>query len=483
MKPPRMLLTALVAAPLLSAPVYAQGDLTQEAATAQLSAVMSLVSGGLIGTPDNPPTVTREGDDWHVRVALPSLPAPPDAAINAVARPTGGGVWDITSLTFPSSGTIAMPAQPNGGPPGNIAFTIGQQAIHGRIDPSLAQPSPFSGEFHNITMRTELGNQHTEQTIAKQTMDGTITGDAGNRMSLHTQGTGSDWKISVRGKDGVTRDSVIQSLATSLELEGLDRAQSERLRAAIRAFATTLQPNTPGGKPPELTPFQRDQLRAMVDASVGLLSRMNMEETLEGIHFSAVNGNDGDIGRVRIGLGGESRAEHLDAHMDLAMHDLKVASVPADLAVYMPSVVQIRPAVSGVRTALFVKLLRDATVKSTTPAALQAEVIAMLAEPGARLGIESLSIVAGPLKLEGTARLKPSPTGAPGFEAHLVAHGVDAMMASAQSNPKAAQIMPMVFLAKGMARPEGDALVWDIGFGDGVFTVNGVPFGGQAKRP
>ena len=62
-----------------------------------------------------------------------------------------------------------------------------------------------------------------------------------------------------------------------------------------------------------------------------------------------------------------------------------------------------------------------------------------------------------------------------------MAHGVDAMIAAAQSNPKAAQIMPMVFLAKGMARPEGDALVWDIGFSDGVLMVNGVPMGGQAK--
>jgi hypothetical protein len=476
-----MLLAALFAAPLLSAPAVAQDDLTPQAATSQLSAVLSLVSGGLIGAPDNPPQVTRDGDNWHVRIPLPALPSPPDAAINAVARPAGGGVWDITALTFPSAGTIAMPAPANGGAPASIAFTIGQQAIHGRIDPSLAQPSPFSGEWQTITMRSEAGDQHTDQTIARQTMEGTITGEADNRMSLRAQGTGTGWKVSVRGKDGVTRGSDIRSLATSLEIEGLDRAQSERLRAAVRAFATGLQPNTAGGKPPDLTPFQRDQLRAMVDASVGLLSSVSMEETLEGIHFSAANGNDGDIGRVRIGLGGESRAEHLDAHMDMAMHDLAVASVPPDLVMFMPSLVEVRPAVSGVRTAAFVKLLRDASMNSTTPAALQAEAIAMLSEPGARLGIESLSIVAGPLKLEGTARLKPSASGAAGFEAHLIAHGVDAMMAAAQSNPQAAQIMPMVFLAKGMARPEGDALVWDIGFGDGVFTINGVPFGGQPK--
>ena len=489
MTPPRILLATLLAAPLWSGSARAQDDLTQQAAAGQLSAVLSLVSGGLIGAPDHPPQVTREGDDWHVRVPLPALPSPPDAAINAVARPVGGGVWDVTSLTFPSAGTIAMPAPPNGGPAGSIAFTIGQQAIHGRIDPSLSQPSPFAGEWQTITMRTEVGDQHTEQTIARQTMDGTITGDADNRMSFRTQGTGSDWKISVPGKDGVARGSVIRSVATSLEIEGLDRSQSERLRAAMRAFAAGLQPNAPGGKPADLTQFQRDQLRAMVDASVGLLSRMSMEETLEGIHFASPDGTDGEIGRMRIGLGGESRAEHLEAHVDIAMHDLTIGSVPADLALFLPSVVQIRPSVSGVRTAAFETFLRHASRNGSTPAALQAEAIALLSEPGARLGIESLSVVAEPLHLEGSARVKPSPSGAAGFEAHLVAHGVDAMIATAQSNPKAAQIMPMVFLAKGMARPEGDALVWDIAFGDGVFTVNGVPMGGPAapgsrpKRP
>jgi hypothetical protein len=35
----------------------------------------------------------------------------------------------------------------------------------------------------------------------------------------------------------------------------------------------------------------------------------------------------------------------------------------------------------------------------------------------------------------------------------------------------------MVLLAKGIGRPEGDSLIWDISLGDGPIAVNGIPLG------
>ncbi len=492
MQPPRRLrlLAFLVAAPLFAAPLAgapaaAQDSLTPDAAQTQLSAVLSLISFGLIGPPDHPPQITRDGDAYRIRVPLPVLATPPDAALDALAQPVGGGVWDITSLTFPAAGSVAMMPQAGNTGPANLSFTIGRQANHGRIDPSLAEPSPFTLELDDLTIRTEGTGQQSDQTIGRQTMQGTFTGDADHRLTLLTQGTATDWKISARDAAGTVRNSLIRSVATSLQLEGLDRPQAERLRAAARALATSLPPGGRlGGTPADLTPFQRDQLRAMLDASTGLLTRISLDETLEGIHFEAPGGNNsGDIGRVRFGLTGESVQDHLNASLDVALHDLKLAAVPADTAAFMPSVVHVRPAVSGIRTDALMRLLRHATAPDLKPGALQAEATALLNEPGARVGIESLSLVSGPLRLEASARLHPAVGGTPGFDAHVVAHGVDAMIAATQHNPKAQQIMPIIFLAKGMARPDGDGLVWDIVFNDGVFTVNGVALGQPAGAP
>ena len=72
------------------------------------------------------------------------------------------------------------------------------------------------------------------------------------------------------------------------------------------------------------------------------------------------------------------------------------------------------------------------------------------------------------------------PDGTAAYDIHLTAHGLDAMVALIQSDPKAQQIIPMLFLAKGFGKPEGDNMVWDIGFAHGRATVNGVPLGQNA---
>ena len=86
-----------------------------------------------------------------------------------------------------------------------------------------------------------------------------------------------------------------------------------------------------------------------------------------------------------------------------------------------------------------------------------------------------------PLLVEGTARIRALPDGTAGYDTHLTAHGLDAMLALVQADPKAQQIMPMLYMAKGMAKPEGDGVVWDIAFADGVVTVNGTPMGQPAR--
>jgi hypothetical protein len=323
-------------------------------------------------------------------------------------------------------------------------------------------------------------------------MQGVLTGESGNRLTMRAQGTASNWRINARDAGGALHDSIIRSAASSIELEGLDRTQAERLRTALQTFAGTAPEPGPGAtKQSELSGQQRTQLAAILDALQGVVGRINIEETAEGIHFDGPADATGDIGRVRVGLTGESRDDHLTAKFDLALHDLKITNIPPEYAAYLPTLLQIRPALSGVRTSALMRLLRRAAA-GAAPDALLAEAIALMNEPGARLGFENLSLSAGPLRMEGSGRMLPTTSGPPGMEAHLMARGVDATIASVQSNPQAQQIVPLMFLAKGMARAQGDALVWDLAFTDGVVTVNGVPFGqpapakpppSQKKRP
>jgi hypothetical protein len=153
---------------------------------------------------------------------------------------------------------------------------------------------------------------------------------------------------------------------------------------------------------------------------------------------------------------------------------MTLAALPA---VYAPRRVAIKTAMSGIPVEPLRQLLRQATEADADPVALRAQAIALLSEPGAHAGIDSLLIEAGPLLLQGSARLRAMPDGSAGFNIHLTARGLDAMLAQVEADPKVQQVMPMLFLAKGMGKQEGDTLVWDIAFADGLVTVNGIPMG------
>jgi hypothetical protein len=219
----------------------------------------------------------------------------------------------------------------------------------------------------------------------------------------------------------------------------------------------------------------------MLDASAGLLSRISGEETLQGVHFEGISGNRGDIGRIGLGLTGEARDGRLNVLIDLALTGLTLSAVPADFAAYVPNQVDMRVAASGVRIAALTQWLRDATNEDPDRSVLAAQGIALLADPETRVGIERMTFDVGPLRVEGSSQVRPLPDGTAGLETHVRATGVDALMAQAQGNPAVAPLLPMVFLAKGLARAEGDALVWDITYGDGVATVNGMPLGGGPR--
>jgi hypothetical protein len=458
--------TPRLAAALFLIPIAAHAQTPE----ASLLDALSLISGGLLAPRDPPPQVTHDGDLYRVRIPLPALAEPPDAAIEATARPLDPGIWDITALKLPSAGVLNTPGQA-GAAPGILTFSIGQQTVRAKVDPTLATPSPFKAQLGEITLRTENAPQHTDQTIEQYSMDGTLSGDGHGRMNAHALGALTGWLITGAGDN--PSDSFrlsMRSVAVRYDIEGLDRARAEHLRIAVQNQPRVVQPGTM----PNLD-AARERLHTMIDDFGALLTRFDIDETIHGIHFEAGATNTIDIGSVRLGLAGDSRADRVNAHLDIGITDPSARMVPPDYASLMPHRVTIRPAVSGVRSEALIQWLREATAEGTDTAALQARAMALLSDPQAQVGIESLAIETRPLTVQGSARVLPLPGNTLGYSGHLTARGLDAMMATLQGNPQAMQIIPMIFLAKGMAKPQGDSLVWDINYANGAVTVNNVP--------
>jgi hypothetical protein len=99
-----------------------------------------------------------------------------------------------------------------------------------------------------------------------------------------------------------------------------------------------------------------------------------------------------------------------------------------------------------------------------------------------RIGVESVNFDSGPVRVTGSAHVVQRANGQLGADIHISATGMDALFAQAQGKPALQRMLPLMFMARGMGRPDGGATVWDISVGGGELTVNGTPLGQTAAR-
>jgi len=480
---------------LAAVPARAQtSDSEAEALKASLLEVLSLASFGTLTVQPAAASVARNGSEYQVRLPLSGLSAPPDAAITAVARPLPHGRFDIASMTFPSSGTLETIL--TNGTPSRIAFAIGRQATSLQLNPAPAAESSYTAQFGDVRLETFQADQQVDQTIDRFATDVTVAAAPNGRVTFSAQSQGTGFHLVGHGANGVASDTSTRAMAGHLSVDGLDRVQATRLLAAARALIAgapaqaagpPAPPAPPGPHAPAsaTSPAQRQQLRAAVDAAAGLLSRIELDETMQDIRFRVTTGTGAaaaTLDSLRVSIAGHAVQDRLNGKFGISADGIAAPTVAAETAALMPHHVDFRTFLAGVRIGPLLALLRAATDAQSDPDLLQAQAIALLSEPGAQIGIEALSFDAGPLAVTGSAHLRPHGRGQLGGEIHIAARGVDALLAQMQGQPKLQQALPMIFLARGMGRAQGDSLVWDITLGDGPPTVNGITLGQPTGR-
>jgi hypothetical protein len=384
----------------------------------------------------------------------------------------------VTSMTFPPAGTLETASA--SGPPWPVTYSIGHQAITAKVDPGLTMPSSYAADFKAIRLMSEHDEQHGEQTIDRYTINGTIAADSGGLLTLASQGSGTGIRFIGHGPNGFASDVAIRALAGHFSVEGLDRIQGTRLLTALRRIPAV---GKTSDQPSGISQDQREALRAIVEATSGLLNRAEAEETLEDIRFAAGTGSaatSGTVRRLRLNMTGDAVAERLNTQFGIALDGISSSALSAENAMFIPHRVDLKTNLSGVRIGPLMALLHAVTEPGTDPAALLAQAMTLLADPQVRISIEALSFDSGPLQVQGSARVVPRPDGQLGAAIHIAASGMDKLLAQTQSQPSLQQVMPMMLLAKGIGRPEGDSLIWDISLSDGPPTVNGIPLG-QAR--
>jgi hypothetical protein len=439
---------------------------------------------GLLGPklklPDLPWRITGERDHYKLTWPIPGLDKPADdVAATASLRPLDGGRWSIEDVKGPAATNLTVTVPDTGDAiasgPLKIAFTLGTQDTHAVIDPSFATASTLHIDIGDFALTTDSAKERQEQHISRYLVDTSLKPTQDGRLDLTMDATMDGWKSASQINGGAAMAIASQTMHALGRIEGVSRERVTLLLTAAHAFFSALPDDAmEKGSKTKLPPPARAQLRLMVESLKDMLGAVRLEETIEGLQVEVAGMGSVAIKRFMLAFGGEAPDGKLHAWADFGLDNLDTPNLPPKIAAYLPRHLEVKPSLSGVRTADLSKLALDATEEGADSDSLAPDIAALLSHGGADLGIETLSFDLGPAKIEGTGRITILSPDTWRGEAHVSATGLDELTTQARGNPDLQQALPVLIMLRGLAKPDGDRLVWNIASDGPLVTVNGI---------
>ena len=432
-------------------------------------------------------TLRVAAEDDHFRVVLPFKDAAGDNEVSADVRPLEGGRWSVDALHLPAASRFTLQVPARDGPPGDkvptdFALSIGTQASHAVLDPALAGPSRLDIDLGNLGMVTDSARQHQEQRIDRYVMQTTLEPHDG-RMDLAQQGTITGWRSASRVGDKPAVAYGADHIEQHGRIDGIDRDQAAAMLTAVSGLIATLPPAVAAQHgDAALSAPARAALRAFIESLRGIVTGVQGEETIDGLHIAIAGQGEGTVRQLRLGIDGAAPDGILHAALDIALDGIAVRDMPMQASTVMPRHLELRPSIAGVSMADLAALALEATDQTVDQARLQSDAITMLARGGVTLGLDTLSLNIGPAEVHGRGHVLVTGPEEYQARAHVTATGLDDLMKQANDNPGLQQALPFLAIARGFAQPEGDHLVWDIVAGKDGLTVNGIGLGNHKAQ-
>jgi hypothetical protein len=434
-------------------------------------------AGGSAKLSQLPFQITAQHDHYVIRWPIPDLTSQAgEAEGTANVRPLSGGRWSIDDVRLPASGTfgVAMPGAGQSAPV-KVEFSIAQQATRGVIDPGFASASSLRTELGETMVRWESAGQHQEQRVDHYLADAKVTPVRDGLLDVAIEMASDGWKSAAQIDTATPVAIAAQTIRGGGRIKGLNRQRLGPLFAAtsglIGALPRDLQSD---GLRSRLPPAVLMQARLIVEALQDILVAVDFAETFEGVQVEVAGLGGVSIKRFSLGFGGEAPDGRLHTWIEVGLNDLASPSLPKTVAALLPRHVEIKPSLSGVLTTDLHKLMLDATADDGGIYRLAPDIDAIFSHGGVDLGVEALGFDLGPAKVAGIGHVAVLSPGTWHGEAHLVATGFDELSARAQADPDLQRVLPVLIMLRGLAKPDGDRLVWDVVSDGPSLTVNGL---------
>lgn len=508
--PRRLGLLALPLLPLaLSCPQARAADaapLTTEQ-SASLQKAIALWTAGLGGTSKAAPlpyTVTPEGDHYLVTMPLPKQIGTTGVALSgpdlvAHARPLDGGRWAFDDIKGFSPLTVVAPKRQGKGQL-NVSFSAADQDAKAVIDPSLATTSSFDAKTGAVAMQLKAddlsGTLHMDTTTAHTGWQPAGSGRVNVSRTADAQGVAYEITPPKRAKTIVH----IRTVHTESHMTGFDPARMADLVAVgidvLRALPEASPGKSPAGsdikkianeqpgaspapaKPkPHLTDEQRAALHKLLDDVRGLYTSTDITAALVGIDVQA-EGHHVTLDKATFSEAFAAPEGKVSAHMRIVLEGLASPDIPPNIAHdFVPHRLVIAPEVSGLSTdAVFSALGHAIDDSKPDQAEMKNRAGDMLAKGPVTAGFDELSFDIGPALFTASGSLKiagPTEQDVTGA-AVIQAHGLNALIKRANTDPLVKQAAPVLIFLKGIGDEDDSGnVVWKVTYGQGKMLVNG----------
>ncbi len=484
----RMMATAL-AAVLLASTAAVATDATPEQARRLEADIRGWLAGTLgeaVPLPPRPVQLEPAGDRYRLVVPLGT----DGPALTGTLRQGDGGKWAVDNLRVPSparfSVTLPTPPAEPGQPPGapvrtDYQIRLGEQDASATIDPSFTTPSTTTVSFRDFEMVATSVEREQTMRMARYAGQGAMRPAGNGRIDIVSDATSEGYSTASSLPNGMKLQVDIEKLRGQGELSGVSRERAPRLlQGMIGLVSGALAAPGAAASAPDLP-----RLRAMLEAVQDLASGGQVEQVAEGLRVR-VGQFGGGADRAQLGFGVTTPEGILALRMNLGFDGIQVPDLPLSPAQrgLLPTRIALRPVVSGVATADLMRMVLAATEPSAAPT--PPDIAALFSRGGLTMGLESFALDIGGASFTGMGKVTAPSPDAIGGEGQVSVAELDTLLERVKAVPEFAGALPVLAFAKGIARPIGGHMVWDIAYRGGKLSVNDVDLsamiGGGPKR-
>ena len=370
------------------------------------------------------------------------------------------------------------------------SWTIGEQQGRMVIDPALGVVTSSSFALRGVDVRSDSELDHSRTHYDSYAGETAATPAGNGRLNITQSARAEGMAVHSETDDKPSFDLTVRTLSGHGDLSGADPARAARvfatsvkLVAAAMAAASTM--NTPHD-PKQAPPMDREAVRALLVALDDLAASGRIEETADDMSLRGLD-QEVTLAHLGIGMGLEAPGGMLHASIKLAMEGFGAPQLPEQYAGFVPRRIALEPTISGIHTTDLNALLMAATEPDANPQAMAPAIARIFADGGVTVGLENVRIETGETTLSGATEVKLSGPQTWQGVARIRASGFDALMDRIKADPTLSQALPFLVLARGLAKPDGDGLAWDIAFDETKkVVVNGTDLsriaGGGGQR-